>query len=356
MFDGILPTIRRPQLRLAGVYVLAATAAGCGASHAAAPSVRDRLAAPDTAETDRPAAASTVRPIATINDQPIDRRAFLKRLVGAHGLPLLQRWIMLTLARQEAHRRGIDMTSDDLDAEYDRTLRAGVAEAAEAPAWTPEQRERFIAALVRLRGWSRDELDMVMKRQAILRKIARSDIVIDDAMLRSEFHWQYDEKVEVRHIEVGAPRWAEQVRQHLDQGEAFIDLVPRFSENQASRPNHGLLPPFSADDPDMPGIFRKIAFALEPGQVSNAFEFEGRYHFLRLERRIPADDVKFEMIVEELTESLTRRLVDKRMAELSARLLQQGHLTIQNPVLRKQYQQGLTDGTIPGPALIGSGT
>ncbi len=356
MFEGfLLQSIRWPCLCLASVCLLTA-AAGCGASRAVVPSVRDRLAAPDDADTGRPATAITVRPIATINDEPIDRRAFIKRLVGAHGLPLLQRWIMFDLARQEARRRGINVTSDDLDAEYDRTLRAGVAEAAETPAWTAEQRERFIAALVRLRGWSRDELDMVMERQAILRKIARSDIVIDDAMLRSEFHWQHGEKVKVRHIEVGAPRWAEQVRRRLDQGEAFIDLVARFSENQASRSNDGLLPPFTVDDPDMPGIFREVAFALKPGQVSNAFEFEGRYHFLRLEQRIPADDVTFETVVSDLRESLTHRLVDKRMAELSAGLVQQGRLKIRDPILREQYQQGLTDGAIPGPALTGSGT
>lgn len=290
-------------------------------------------------------------PIAKVNGIEIDRREFVRRLLESHGLALLQRWMMRDLARQESERLGIKWARSDVEAEYDLTLREGLSQAKDAAEWTSERRDRFMDELIRLRGWSRHEMNLVMERQAIIRKIASKQVTMDDAQLEEAFARKYGEKAVVRHIELAAPRWWEGLKQRLDVGVDFAELVASYSQNRASRENGGLLPPFTANDRDIPGAFRAVAFELQPGQVSNPITFEGSLHVLKLEERIPAGTVKLEDVRDQLRVELTKELVEHRMAELSAALLQNCRMRIHDPILRKQYRQRLDEGEIAGPTL-----
>lgn len=357
-------TQRTFRVHLAAGSALLVLLGGCASKRSSATSVADRVGgradaqpvarsaehqSPDAFDVD----ANTVPTpsIATINGLPLERSAFISLLMESHGLPLLQRLMTLELARQEARRVGVRLGPDDISAEYDRTLRAGLAGATADGAWTPAQRERFIEELTRLRGWSRQELDFVMERQAILRKIAAGSVILTDDQLQIEYHRRYGEKVEVRHIQLSAARFCPQVSQRLDQGETFAALARELSQNYVTRETDGLMPPFTAADPDIPGALRAAAFELEPGQVSNPIQFEGAFHILALERRIPADDTAFVDVLDELRESLRRRLIERHMARLGARLLNECALTIQDPLLRKAYRQRRGAGRIAGPAL-----
>ncbi len=323
------------------------------------PSVQARLADRPTANSDvSPGqAASSARPqvsagtpIATVDSGDIEYRSFVDGLLRAHGVPFLRRWMMRDLARNDARRLGIAVSRSDVEAEYDRTIRAGIAGASSAAGWTTAQRERFVGELIRLRGWSRIELDMVMERQACLRKIAESRVTIDEPMLRQEFARRHGEKVEVRHIQLAALRFWPQLEQRLRQGESFEELATTYNQNPASRGNRGLLPPFTRQDSDLPGALREAAFALTPGQVSKPIQYEGRYHVLKLERLIPAASVSFEDAVDDLEHSLLDRLAARQMDGLSKRMLSQCRLAIHDQVLRDEYSRRLADGSIEGPA------
>lgn len=323
------------------------------------PSVQTRLADRPAVSSDVPPgqAASSARPpdsarapIATVDSEEIEYRAFVDGLLRAHGVAFLRRWMMRDLARNDARRLGIAVSRADVEAEYDRTIRAGIAGASGAAGWTTAQRERFVGELIRLRGWSRIELDMVMERQACLRKIAESRVTIDEPMLRQEFARRHGEKVEVRHIQLAALRFWPQLEQRLRQGESFAELATTYSQNPASRSNRGLLPPFTRQDSDLPGALREAAFALTAGQVSKPIQYDGRYHVLKLERLIPAASVSFEDAVGDLKRSLLERLTAQGMEGLSRRILSQCRLTIHDRVLRDEYSRRLANGSIEGPA------
>lgn len=345
--------MRLPIGRTKALLVCAGVAASCTGGRQSATPVAERMSEPASARAvgsigSREASGP---PIAAVNGHELPRRQFMSHLVESHGLALLQRWMVLDLAREEAKRLGVEVTSGDVDREYDLTLRDGLAQAADAPAWTGPQRERFIDELIRLRGWSRYEMNLVMERQSIMRKIAGTQVTVDAQSLKAEFARRHGEKAVVRHIELAAPRWWDPLKQQLEQGVDFKELVAHYSQNRASRDNDGLLPPFTSEDPEIPGAFRAVAFALSPGQVSNPITFEGKLHVLKLEKRIPADAVKFEEVRDQLRDTLTQERVERRMAELSADLLQNCRLRIHDPVLRRQYKERLEQGELAGPTL-----
>jgi len=295
-------------------------------------------------------ARSSTAPIAAVNGVAVDRRDFVRLLVKAHGLPLLQRIILRDLARQEAARAGIKVDRADMEAEYDLTIREALGSGA-AGEWSPSQRERFIDELIRMRGWSREELDIVMERQALLRRLVADRVKITPQELRIAYDREHGEKVEVRHIQMAAARQWPQIQAQLDRGEDFGRIASSYSENRASRATGGLLPPFSRGDPTVPEIFVKTAFELSPGEVSKPISFEGALHVFKLERRIPPTGVPFEQGQKALEDSLTRQMAAAEMDKLAAELMHKCELRIEDSGLREQYRAALGGRQLEGPAL-----
>jgi foldase protein PrsA len=355
---------RRGSLGACVAIILAAVLlAGCEGPQPKATSVHDTVAQNyaqrQPAVASQPAAevanatARPGRPIAFVNDVPIERTMLIQLLLEGRGLNLLQQIVLREAASQETQRLGLLVTKDDVDHEYDLTLQAAQYDGKDVEKLTPARREQLIDEWTRTRGVSRPELAVAMTRQAHLRKIAEKQVQIEEAMLEKEFKRVHGEKVEVRHIQLAAPRAWEELKRRLDAGENFMLLVHDFSQNALSRDKNGLLPPFTADDPTVPAELAKAAFALEPGQVSNPIEVEGSLHVIKLERRIPADEVSFDQVKEEIRYNLNARLVADEMERLGGELLMRAKLRIEDQGLREQYKKQHAAGEIFGPALSG---
>lgn len=289
--------------------------------------------------------------IATINGRKIGQRDYLRLLVDTHGLGLLQQMILREVVRDAAAKEHVTIQPADIDREYDITLHAAHLNGKDGDAITPARREQLVAEWTESRGVTREELAIAMERQTYLRKLVTPGIEITPEMLKKEYDRVHGEKVEVRHIQLAAQRVWPQVQQRLTQGESFEQCVADFSQNVLTRDRQGLMPPFTREDPTVPAIFAKIAFALEPGQVSNPFEAEKSFHVLKLERRIPAEDVAFESVEETLRKNLFSRLVLQRMEDYGREILMNSRIFIDDPVLRKQYDRDITSGKLIGPPL-----
>ncbi len=294
--------------------------------------------------------ASAAAPIAAVNGVGVDRRDFVRLLVQAHGLPLLQRIVLRDAVRQEAKRAGVAVDRKDIEAEYDVTIREALGANALGE-WSSAQREKFIDELVHMRGWSLEELDIVMERQALLRRLVAPKIRITPEELRIAYNREHGEKVEVRHIQLAAARQWPLIKSQLDRGEDFAKLASSYSENRSSRANGGLLPPFSRGDPTIPPVFLKTAFALHPGQVSDPISYEGVLHVFKLERRIDPTGVPFEQGQAALEAKLKQQMAAAEMEKLAAELMQKCELRIEDRVLREQYRTALGGHQLEGPAL-----
>lgn len=339
--------------------LIALAFAGCERNRSNAVSVRDQLAQPAATSTSVQSAATPPvtrsagsRPIASINDEPIDRAEFTAKLMDARGLAFLQQELLLRVARQEVTRLGISVSQTDFDREYDLTLQADRFNGKDPDPLTGPRKEQLIDEWTRSRGISRTELHVAMQRQAYLRKIAESRLNITDEMIEQEFARVHGERVEVRHIQISAPRFWKEIKQRIDQGERFEDLVMKFSQNIISREKLGMLPPFSRTDPSVPSIFVDVAFKLKPGDVSNLLEAEGSYHVLKLERLIPADSQPLDDAERHhLRRTLTARLAAEEMERLGRSLLLSARISVEDRVLREQYEARHRDGLLTGPPL-----
>lgn len=348
-----------PRLLLTAACLGVLFIVGCERSRSNALSVRDRLVQPASSPATEqnaappPATRSAFsRPIASVNGEPIDRAEFTAKLMEARGLAFLQQELMLRLARQETARLGLSVSQTDFDREYDLTLQADRFNGKDPDPLTPARKEQLVEEWTRSRGVSRTELHLAMQRQAYLRKIVESRLKITDEMIEQEFARVHGERVEVRHIQIAAPRFWKEIKQRLDQGERFEDLVMKFSQNIISREKLGMLPPFSRTDPTVPSIFVDVAFKLKPGEVSNLLEAEGSYHVLKLERLIPADDLPLDDTERHhLRRILTARLAAEEMERLGRSLMLSARISVEDRVLREQYEARHREGQLTGPPL-----
>ena len=288
--------------------------------------------------------------IAIVNGSPISRRQFVELLLKSHGVGILEPWIGLEAARQYAQSRHILVTFADIRRERELALQklsvmaAVVGTEADASSVNPSSAEpnsaeRSLEAVMAARNVSAEELELILRRNAYLRKSVEADLTVSEAELREEMDQVYGERVEVRHIQLATPAEVDRVLERLDNGEAFDDLARTHSANQASAARGGLLEPFSRRAEEWPELLRQTAFAMEPGTVSPALRVGPWYHILRLERRIPMDAREFGTVRPELDRRVRQRRMDPAMFALYEKLFRAATIEIQDAGLKAAFEK-----------------
>jgi foldase protein PrsA len=292
---------------------------------------------PDVADANAPVDAN--RPVmAMVAGRPIYMDRLHEILVEIKGSQIASHLILNELVRQEARRRGVDITGQDVLAEGDAVCRRLFGEDL-----TRRQLEESLEAYLADPSRSREEWELMVYREALLGRMVRSDIEIPEEMLRDEFGRRYGRKVVVRHIEVASRADAKEVLDRLEEGNDFADVAAKYSTNPSGR-NGGLLPAFGADEARVPPAFRKVALSLDRvGEVSNPVKVQTRYHILKLERVIEPRDVRFEDVRDEVEEVLKARLSASRKEALLGELLRaardEGRIRIVHPVLKEEWDR-----------------
>ena len=290
---------------------------------------------------DRAAALTgpSVNAIAVVSGTAIPRERLVNLLIEGRGLAALEQLIVLEAAKQRARQQGIVVTTAQVQKEYEASLDQLLAESIGETSDDMRRQagEAMLDDLLRRRGVSRAEYMVVMERNAYLRRLAGRDLNVTQSMLEAEFEQNYGEKVEIRHIQVQSSETLDQVLAERDKGVEFSELAVRFSANRASAEKLGLLPAFGAHDPNVPEMMRGTAFAMKVGDVSEPIFVDGWYHILKLERRIPKQDVSFVSVRNDVEESLRRKLTDVRMQALTAELFREAEIEIADPMLRAAF-------------------
>lgn len=281
-------------------------------------------------------------PIATVNGRPITRKRMMGLLVRTHGLSVLEQLIALELIRQTAEIGGVSITPADISAEHDRAVSriSSPVPTSTQPTLAKEAREALLVRILARRGLSREEFDLAMERQAYLRKIASKRLKIADDQLREQFEIMYDERVQVRHIQLSNLREAGTVQRLLAAGGDFVEIARVRSKNATTGPNGGLLPPFSRNQGDVPPQLRDVAFKLEPGQVSNPVRIESDYHLVKSIKRFTKSKIQFEHVKEIVRVKLVERVLPEMMDQIERDLFGQSkaRIVITDPALRKRFQ------------------
>lgn len=279
--------------------------------------------------------------IATVNGQPIASRRVIDVLLRANGPAILEQLIVLDEAQRKAASMGLVVTQSDIDEEYQRALKRLVDPLAEKSAerFDLPAAERALDAVLRERNVSRREFMLGMERRTYLRKIAEEEMEVTEVQLRQEFERRFGERVKVRHIQLGSLREAGRVSEMLRSGSAFVELAERYSANVSSEASGGLLDPFSMAEASLPIAFRRAGFELEEGEVSGAVQVGPWYHIIRLEERIPAEQVNFEDVRPQLEAGIRERANESAIASLYEKLFREATIVIHDPALREAFNR-----------------
>ncbi len=272
--------------------------------------------------------------MATVNGRPIYMDELTAPLLEAHGVRMAEMLIANRLVSQEAARKGVTVTEQDVARENALMLRGIFGEEL-----SPDQRDRMLTELLRRRGLTRGLWRRTMWRNATLRKMAEPRVKIGEPMLKAEFARQYGKKVQVSHIQLPTLTDAEKILNLLKGGKDFAELAKRYSTNTTTAAKGGLLPVFSRDDTRVPQAMRDAAFELKPGQTSSIVQAGNEFQVLKLHKRIIPPDVDYESVKEKLREDLRDSLIERVQREILARLRGSAAVEYVNPILSKALKE-----------------
>jgi parvulin-like peptidyl-prolyl isomerase len=204
----------------------------------------------------------------------------------------------------------------------------------------PDEKRRALEMFLTQKGLTMPEFAVAMERNAHLRKAVEPDVHIDEPTLREEFARTYGEKVEVRHIQFNASdtRAIQEALDLLGKGMEFAEVARRVSVNPETAARGGLLPAFTFTDKAMPAELREMAFGLAPGGVSTPTQVENMIHILKLERRIPPEDVRFEDVRTKVEASMRERVVRQRMSDTMKQIFDQAKIRVLDPNLKREFE------------------
>lgn len=282
--------------------------------------------------------------IVMVNGAPISKDRVVNLLLDAYGLNAMQQLIALDLARQEAARRKLTVTAAEVDAEFRSSLDEIAREAGMSTEdATEENKLAALKVVLRNRGVSMAEYKLGIERNAHLRKLVMSDLKVDEPTLREEFARTYGERVIVRHIQIptSARGALQEAQAALRGGTDFAEVAQRFSRNGHTASRGGEMDPFTFDDDRIPAAMREIAFALKPGEISNVVQTDNFFQILKLERRLPPDNVRYEDVREKVKERLSARVARTKMDALMVELFQKAKINVLDSKLKREYDEFL---------------
>jgi hypothetical protein len=273
--------------------------------------------------------------IARVDGVEIKKNDLVDILLAGRGRAVLEELTLLQVVRNHAAKRNLAATPEIIASELDIILEDM------APGKNKKEQLDLLQFMLQSRGMTRGEFNLIVERQALLRRMVDANPPITEEMLRMEFDRLHGPKVQVRRLVASSRRRLEDAQNKLALGYDFVQLIRDMSEDEATLPDEGLLPPFSVHDEEIPAEIRTAAFPLErEGQLSEIITYNDRElrqwcALLRLEKIIPPDDVSLETIRTELTETLKQKIIRKEMLNLQNRLKQKANINILDPMLKK---------------------
>ena len=289
---------------------------------------------------ERSGGAETGRAIAgTVNGEPIYRDELVAVLLKGRGATVLEELTLLEVVRQEAARRGIEADDEMVKAELDFILEDMAA------GKSRREKQGLLEYMLRSRGITRAEFDVIVERQGLLRRLVDKKVAVSESMIAEEYQRQHGAKVTVRQIVVGDPRTIETAERKLAEGADFVELVREVSQDADSLGLDGLLGPFSQVDEQVPEAVRAAALALrEPGELSDIIRYRqagvtgDRWALIRLEEVYPADGTPMAAVRGGLIDGLKRREIARRMYRLQQALREQATVRVLDSMLRRQKE------------------
>ncbi len=262
------------------------------------------------------------RPAALVGDERIDWSTLWTPLVEAAGGEVLEELALDILLEREAARAGVTIGAEAIQREREALMSnlAGSGRgASDAGALLLEVR--------RARGLGPARFESLLRRTALLRALVADEVRIDEAALREAYAIEHGERRAARLITTTTLQEASRAAARIRDGESFGAVAAQVSTDQSAA-RGGVIEPISLADASYPPGILSALRSLQEGEVSPPVAIDGGYALVRVERIIPADDVSFEEVREELAARARSRRERVLMDRLASRVLRDADITV----------------------------
>lgn len=284
-------------------------------------------------------------PLAVVRGETVTREEVVHPLLQQYGLNFLLLTVQFKIARQEANKAGITITPADVENERNLTIKNLFPEA--------DQKDyaQLIDQLLAKQGISRQQFELLISTNAILRKIAEPSAVnsISEDNIKRAFELKYGAKFVIRDIKLPNLAAVQRARNRLAAGQAFEAVARQMSADAETAPQGGMWQPFGASSQDINQVIKEHALALKVGEVSETISTDGVYHIIRLEKIEPPNKVvKLEgeihdRIKKELTERLIQQKIKLLRGEIATEIANSDILAINDPLLKEQFDKQVAE-------------
>lgn len=254
--------------------------------------------------------------VAVVNGEEISRDTLANVLINIYGEEGLERIIRRTLVKQEAKKRNITVTEEDIskrielhiDGQIQQQMKQGglkdeqdLNRELEKAGMTLEQYRKNIAKMFKLTNGQ-------VEAELLAEKIIKETIKITDEELHEVFEEQLGEKILARQIVFRTIRDAENNLKRLKSGANFEALAKKESIDRNSASRGGKMHPFGPE-----GVMGKTVANLKNGEISDIVKTDSGYHIIKLEKRIPRSTKKFSEVKDDLVKLVTAQKIQTRL-------------------------------------------
>ncbi len=271
------------------------------------------------------AAAAPVSPmekipkvVAVVNGQTITRDKLAQESMRRFGPVVLDNLLNKYLIPQACKAQGINITQADVNNEIARTSnKFGLST------------KLFLEAMEKERDITPEQYSSeIVWPMLALRALAADKIKVNPQEIDAIMQAEYGPKVQVRMIAVSQVEKAKQLHAAATAApETFRRLAKEHSEDALSASVEGLLPPIRRNSGD--DQLEKIAFQLQPNQISQVFQVGEMHYMIQCVRQLAATPPNPQMlpaIQQRIEEQLRDQRVGQSANEIFAALQKKSEL------------------------------
>jgi foldase protein PrsA len=249
--------------------------------------------------------------VAVVNGEAIGRAEFERSLVQVLGRATIDRFLDWVLVEQEAKRKGVTVTDQELEARRQFEIRARLRKAYETARMAPEEFKSVTSSY----GWdeetTRREIEesiapRALRIRLLTEKLLRPYMETSDQDVRRHYDWLMGDRLVVAHIAVRDQATARKLMDALQKApEGWTQAVLQYTLDRESVPYKGRLRPFPASSKLGP-----VVENMKLGEMK-LYGDGDTWHILRFICRIPAAKESFEQTKEEVKNDLYCRRVEE---------------------------------------------
>ena len=277
--------------------------------------------------------------MAYVDARPVYMDDLHDLLVRSHGPKAAHQLLAAEVVRRAAEKQQAGVAAQDLADEERRTLEHIFGKIADA-----NRRKELLDQFLLSRGLSQAEWQLIIRRNALLRKLAAPRVRITEEEMQEHFFQKYGGKVRISLIERPTVTDAQQTLDALAKGGDFGKLAWSTSLHPSGK-NMGRFPyPLGPRSTAVAPEIRSAATALKQvGDLSEIVKVGTRFVVVRLDEKIPPADVKLAGVRAELQAELAEHKVRLLRQQILVELLRRADIDYVNPVLRSAMEAAKAD-------------